>query len=76
LDTLYSKLFFAGHRQIFELYDRKNDPYELTNLAGNPAYAEQEHALKAELQKWMILNQDFLPLPIPPGQAKQKQNNK
>jgi arylsulfatase A-like enzyme len=78
LDALYSKLFFAEHRQIFELYDRKNDPYELTNLVGNPAYAEQEHALKAELQKWMILNQDFLPLPIPPGQAKQKQkqNNK
>ncbi|MDR1667760.1 MAG: sulfatase [Bacteroidales bacterium] len=67
LDPLYSRLFFAGQRPIFELYDRVNDPYELNNLAGNPDYAEQEHALKAELQKWMILNQDFLPLPVPPG---------
>ncbi|MDR0714325.1 MAG: sulfatase [Bacteroidales bacterium] len=67
LDSLYSKLFFAEHRPMFELYDRVNDPYELNNLAGNPAYAQQERELKAELQKWMILNQDFLPLPVPPG---------
>ncbi|MDR1864450.1 MAG: sulfatase [Bacteroidales bacterium] len=67
LEALYSKLFFAEHREIFELYDRVNDPYELNNLAGDPAYAKQEHELKAELQKWMILNRDFLPLPIPPG---------
>jgi arylsulfatase A-like enzyme len=66
LDAQYRQLFFAEHRPIFEFYDRINDPYELNNLAGNPAYAEQEHALKAELQKWMILNRDFLPLPIPP----------
>jgi arylsulfatase A-like enzyme len=66
LDARYRQLFFAEHRPIFEFYDRINDPCELNNLAGNPAYAEQEHALKAELQKWMILNRDFLPLPIPP----------
>jgi arylsulfatase A-like enzyme len=66
LDTRYRQLFFSEHRPIFEFYDRINDPHELNNLAGNPAYAEQEHTLKAELQKWMILNRDFLPLPIPP----------
>ncbi|MDR2680127.1 MAG: sulfatase [Tannerella sp.] len=66
LEARYRQLFFAEHRPIFEFYDRISDPYELNNLAGNPAYAEQEHALKAELQKWMILNRDFLPLPIPP----------
>ncbi|MDR1524974.1 MAG: sulfatase, partial [Tannerella sp.] len=46
LDTRYQRLFFSKHRPIFEFYDRINDPYELNNLASNPAYAEQEHALK------------------------------
>ncbi|MDR2682359.1 MAG: sulfatase [Dysgonamonadaceae bacterium] len=66
LDAKHRQLFFSEYRPMFEFYDRINDPDELNNLAGNPAYAEQEHLLKAELQKWMILNQDFLPLPIPP----------
>ncbi|MFI3280791.1 MAG: sulfatase [Rikenellaceae bacterium] len=33
----------------FELYDMKNDPYETTNLANDPQYAEVLERLKAEL---------------------------
>jgi len=33
-----------------ELYDRKNDPGEFTNLAGNPQYAEQREQLKKQLE--------------------------
>ena len=34
-----------------ELYDRRKDPYQLNNIAGNPAYAEIEAKLAAQLKK-------------------------
>ncbi len=34
-----------------ELYDRKADPYQLSNVAGDPAYAEVEAELAAKLAK-------------------------
>ena len=33
-----------------ELYDLKNDPYELTNLAGQPQYAQIQAELKTKLE--------------------------
>ncbi len=35
------------------LFDRKNDPGELKNLAGNPGYADVQASLEARLQRWM-----------------------
>jgi arylsulfatase A-like enzyme len=35
-----------------ELYDLGADPYEMQNLVANPAYAEQQAALQAELVSW------------------------
>jgi arylsulfatase A-like enzyme len=35
------------------LFDRQNDPYELTNLAGNPKFAEVQQQMEARLKKWM-----------------------
>ncbi|RZF58334.1 sulfatase family protein [Sphingobacterium corticibacterium] len=67
LDERFSKLFFSGHRPIFELFDLNKDPYEYENLIGQPQFAEEEKVLKAKLQEWMILNQDYLPLPVPPS---------
>ena len=52
---------------MFELFDLESDPSEMTNLAGRREIADVEHDLKAALQEWMILERDFLPLPIPPG---------
>jgi N-acetylglucosamine-6-sulfatase len=34
-----------------ELYDRRKDPYQLNNIAGNPAYARIEARLAAQLKK-------------------------
>ncbi|MDR0610662.1 MAG: sulfatase [Planctomycetaceae bacterium] len=67
--------YFTGeNRNIFELYDLQNDPYELTNLAGNPDYAEIETQLKQDLTEWMILERDFIPLPFLP--PKNNNNNR
>jgi arylsulfatase A-like enzyme len=65
-----SKLYFAPTRPMFELYDLEADPAELKNLAGTADAAEVERALKAALQEWMILQRDFVPLPVPPPAKK------
>ena len=66
LDEKYVKTLFAEPRSMFELYDLEADPHEMNNISGQPAYARDEHRLKAKLQEWMIVNQDYLPLPIRP----------
>lgn len=74
-----AKLYFAAPRPMFELFDLKADPAELENLHGRPAMAKVQQELMAALQEWMILERDFLPLPIAPeprgenaGRGKQK----
>jgi arylsulfatase A-like enzyme len=60
------RLYFSPTRPMFELYDLTSDRYELKNLAGQAESASVERDLKAALQEWMILERDYLPLPIPP----------
>jgi hypothetical protein len=55
---------------MFELFDLEHDPAELSNLAGAKEHQAVEQSLKAALQRWMILERDFLPLPIPPPPAR------
>lgn len=54
------------HERCSELYDLEHDPNEFNNLAGKPEAAGVERELKAALQEWMILERDYLPLPVPP----------
>jgi arylsulfatase A-like enzyme len=35
------------------LFDRKTDPHEMTNLAGNPDHAALEHNLRTRLGQWI-----------------------
>ncbi|MET0574095.1 MAG: sulfatase/phosphatase domain-containing protein, partial [Pedobacter agri] len=63
----YAALFFAAQRPMFEVFDLQEDPYELKNLAGEANISQVERKLKADLQEWMILNQDYLPLPLRQG---------
>lgn len=65
LDEKFSNAFFQSPRPMFEVYDLQTDLFEFNNLAGKPEIAEVEHELKKELLEWMVLNQDYLPLPIP-----------
>jgi len=44
---------FYQHRLAEELYDLRNDPYELNNLTDNPDYAKIKGRLKKELERWM-----------------------
>lgn len=61
-----SRLYFSPTRPMFELFDLENDPAELKNLAGQKEYAALERELKAALTEWMILERDFVPLPLLP----------
>ena len=63
LSSLHQRLYFQKERPIFELYDLKNDPYQLNNLAGKKEYEQIELILTQELDWWMVREHDFLPLP-------------
>ncbi len=45
-------------RPAEQLYDTSADPYELTNLANDPQFAEEKERLKRELRSWMISQGD------------------
>ncbi|MCI0462077.1 MAG: sulfatase [Gemmataceae bacterium] len=66
----FARLYFTPTRPMFELYDLQADPNELRNLAGQAEVAAIERELKAALQEWMILERDFVPLPVPPPPKK------
>jgi arylsulfatase A-like enzyme len=44
--------FMAPVKPEFELFDMQADPFELNNLAADPAYAEVKEELLAALNKW------------------------
>ena len=43
-----------------ELYDLKNDPYQIKNLASDPKYFVIKEKLSTELESWMASQSDFL----------------
>ena len=42
-----------GHRPEEELYDVKNDPFQLNNLAANASYTEIKAEMREKLDTWM-----------------------
>jgi arylsulfatase A-like enzyme len=66
------EMLLAEHRPMFELYDLRDDPFEMKNLDGEPSVRKIEQDLKGRLAAWMIHHRDFVPLPIG-GQKKQQQ---
>lgn len=66
LDKRFSgTVIFSDIRPMFEFFDLKNDPDEFINLANNKNYIEVENEFKAQLQRWMIIYRDVVPLPVP-----------
>jgi N-sulfoglucosamine sulfohydrolase len=51
--------WFAPTKPAEELYDRQTDPFQLTNVAGQPAYASHLARLRAELNRWLRQTNDL-----------------
>jgi arylsulfatase A-like enzyme len=52
LPELSEKLLFAETRPAEELYDLQSDPFEIRNLAADPAHAETLAGLRRRLADW------------------------
>lgn len=64
LATEFVDLWFTSPRPVYELYDLEADPGELRNLYGQKGLEDITLELKTALQRKMILDYDYLPLPI------------
>lgn len=64
LATEFEALYFTSPRPVYELYDLESDPNELNNLYGSQGLEAVTRELKEALQRKMILDFDYLPLPI------------
>ena len=71
----FERAFFTHPRPIYELYDLNNDPAELNNLAGKPEFQKIERELKEALQEKMILDYDYLPLPLADKRGKREKGS-
>ena len=63
LSAIHEQIYFQNPRPIFELYDLMEDPFEMNNLAGQKSVRQIETELRKKLDRWMIREGDFLPLP-------------
>ncbi len=53
------RLFFADKKPAEELYDCEADPFEIRNLAADPAHAEKLAELRTEMDRWLKSTNDF-----------------
>ncbi len=53
------RLIFREVRPSEELYDLRHDPYEINNLAQDPAFANQLQDLRGRLETWMEETNDL-----------------
>jgi arylsulfatase A-like enzyme len=66
-------LYDGRARAMIEVFDLTKDPSEFVNLAGKQDVADAEKELRAALLEWMIVERDYLPLPVSnpnPGAAR------
>lgn len=60
--------FMAATRPAEELYDLRNDPYELNNLAGQASYAAKLKELRGQMEAWLA-RADKGPYPESPAEV-------
>lgn len=63
--------YFGAPRPEVELYDIEADPFQLHDLAAEPAHAATVRSLQGLLSDWMVSTNDFLPPPNPPSRGDQ-----
>jgi N-sulfoglucosamine sulfohydrolase len=56
--TLAARVAFLFNRPSEELYDLQSDPFEMKNLAGDPALANIKAKLQSQLDDWMLQQND------------------
>ena len=49
---------------VDELYDMEADPWELTNLAGNPSMAKTRREMRERLLRWSVMTEDHSATPL------------
>ena len=64
LSPEHVQTYFTTPRPTFELYDLQSDPGELKNLSGKPEHQAVETELKSALTEKMVMDWDFLPVPL------------
>lgn len=52
------ELLFQNNRPVEELYDTRNDPWEINNLAEDPNFEAEKTRLRNELHSWQSLARD------------------
>ena len=62
LDSIQMQ-WFRKNKPADELFDCKNDPHELNNLANDPVYQEKLAELKNEMNRWLVAIDDNPNLP-------------
>jgi uncharacterized sulfatase len=60
-----ARLFMAEHKPVEELYDLKNDPHEINNLAGDPKYADRLARMRQVHLQWVRETKDLGLIPEP-----------
>lgn len=64
LSEMHQNFYFYKERPFFELYDLQNDPFELNNLSGRPELKDVEKTHREEMERKMVIDHDFLPMPV------------
>jgi len=52
LDTVALRQYFESTKPVEELYDLESDPFEVNNLAADPAHSATLQRLRGELEGW------------------------
>ena len=60
-----AELFMADRKPVEELYDLEADPYEVNNLAGDPAHAERLETMREVHAQWVRDTRDIGLIPEP-----------
>ncbi|MGV8093890.1 MAG: sulfatase [Mangrovibacterium sp.] len=63
LQEPFKSLYFSDTKEMFELYDLQNDPFEMNNLFSDSEYQKVRDELALELSYWMLKERDFVNLP-------------
>ena len=67
-----ARFFSAGRKPVEELYDLKNDPHEVNNLAANPEHSDRLKTMREAHYRWVRETRDIGLLPEPEIIAREK----